>query len=441
MVTCVFAQNDSKHSFDRENRHNKEVKSAISKPLRSNVKKVNPTNFNSQLRANATKQRLDSIVSTEFKNKFWYDNNGNCTVSENYYRWEESGWEGEKSESTYDSNGNVIGQVYSEWDDGTNAWIKNEKDEYSYDSNRNIILEVSSDWNGNEWIEVDKDKYEYSYDNNGDMTSEVSSDWNGNAWVEESKDEYSYDSNRNMTSEVYSFWNGNEWEEESKDEYFYDSNGNMTSEVYSFWNGTDTWIGNNKSEYSYDSNENMISEVYSEWDYEASEWEKEFKYEYSYDSNGNIIQQIDYYWDNNTWIIYEKFEYEFDLSIPISNIVCPPDVGFDEFAKNKVTGSKSYRMIENSWQETDAITCYYSDALLGIPNISTTSVSIYPNPVSESFSISGITEPSVVTILNMTGNKVLQQTAIPEGTVAAGHLPSGVYFVNVKGEIVKLIKQ
>ena len=66
---------------------------------------------------------------------------------------------------------------------------------------------------------------------------------------------------------------------------------------------------------------------------------------------------------------------------------------------------------------------------------------IYPNPVFESFRINGITENTLITIVDIAGKIVLKQTIIPDEMVSIGHLQSGVYFVNIKGETVKIIKQ
>ena len=69
-------------------------------------------------------------------------------------------------------------------------------------------------------------------------------------------------------------------------------------------------------------------------------------------------------------------------------------------------------------------------------------ISIYPNPVSESFRIGGITEPAVVRILDISGKIILQQTVDSDcETLATGHLQKGIYFVNVKGQTVKMIKE
>jgi len=77
-----------------------------------------------------------------------------------------------------------------------------------------------------------------------------------------------------------------------------------------------------------------------------------------------------------------------------------------------------------------------------IPSIDAiTNFSIFPNPVSESFRISGITESASLTIIDITGKIVLQQTIIPDETVSVGHLPAGIYFVNIQGKTMKMIKR
>ena len=66
-------------------------------------------------------------------------------------------------------------------------------------------------------------------------------------------------------------------------------------------------------------------------------------------------------------------------------------------------------------------------------------ISIYPNPVSESFRISGITKPVVVTLLDITGKIVLQQTVISDELVVVSHLQNGIYLVNVQGKTLKIL--
>ena len=66
---------------------------------------------------------------------------------------------------------------------------------------------------------------------------------------------------------------------------------------------------------------------------------------------------------------------------------------------------------------------------------------IYPNPVVESFRLNGMTENSLLTIIDMTGKIVLQRSVNPGETVFVHHLQRGIYFVVMKDMTVKIIKQ
>lgn len=66
---------------------------------------------------------------------------------------------------------------------------------------------------------------------------------------------------------------------------------------------------------------------------------------------------------------------------------------------------------------------------------------IYPNPILESFYVSGISKNSMITISDINGRIVLRQMISPHESILVSHLSDGVYFVNIKGEIKKIIKK
>ena len=66
---------------------------------------------------------------------------------------------------------------------------------------------------------------------------------------------------------------------------------------------------------------------------------------------------------------------------------------------------------------------------------------IYPNPVTESFRISGLTNSTLVTISDISGKIVLQSTIAPYEAVSVIHLPKGLYIVQSEGKTVKMIKE
>jgi hypothetical protein len=66
---------------------------------------------------------------------------------------------------------------------------------------------------------------------------------------------------------------------------------------------------------------------------------------------------------------------------------------------------------------------------------------VYPNPVSKNFHISGITENTNVTLLDISGKVVLQLTVAPGEAISVTHLPEGVYIVHAADKVMKMIKQ
>ena len=79
--------------------------------------------------------------------------------------------------------------------------------------------------------------------------------------------------------------------------------------------------------------------------------------------------------------------------------------------------------------------------ITSVQKIQATQISVYPNPASDYFCISGITENSMMTVSDINGKIVFQQMVSQDRNISASHLTSGVYLVNVKDKILKIIKQ
>jgi hypothetical protein len=99
---------------------------------------------------------------------------------------------------------------------------------------------------------------------------------------------------------------------------------------------------------------------------------------------------------------------------------------------------ESYKAAE-VWKEFGKIVAVGTDAIES--PAAAGSVSVYPNPVAESFYINGITVPTQVTVTDPGGRTVLTQTVNGNEPVAVGHLPRGVYLVSVNGKTVKVVKK
>ena len=127
--------------------------------------------------ANAEKQQLDYSIGMDW----------NSETSQ----WVNS----DKSEYTYDANGNLTVRIYSYWNSGTSQWVNSDLEEYTYDANGNPTVRIYSGWNSETSQWVNSDKYEYTYDANGNPTVEIYSLWNSETsqWENSDKSEYTYD--------------------------------------------------------------------------------------------------------------------------------------------------------------------------------------------------------------------------------------------------------
>jgi hypothetical protein len=90
------------------------------------------------------------------------------------------------------------------------------------------------------------------------------------------------------------------------------------------------------------------------------------------------------------------------------------------------------------WKDFGTITAY-TPAAIHAP-AAANAVRVYPNPVSESFRIIGLTAPAQVVVTDVSGKVVLQQTVRGNESISVGHLPKGVYPVRINGETMKIIK-
>ena len=194
----------------------------------------------------------------------------------------------------YNENGNLLEQLYLNWNEG--VWENSSQYSFSYDINGNLIEELRQFWNGSNWENGSLDSY--SYDENGNQIEELQQDWNGSNWDNNSLFSFSYDESGNQTEELQQYWNGSNWDNGSLDSYSYDENGNQTEELQQDWNGSN-WENSGLYSYLNNNNGNQIEQLYQNWN--GNDWEDSGLYTNLYDNNGNQIEQLYYYWNGSEW--------------------------------------------------------------------------------------------------------------------------------------------
>lgn len=80
----------------------------------------------------------------------------------------------------------------------------------------------------------------------------------------------------------------------------------------------------------------------------------------------------------------------------------------------------------------------FNETLTGFSNGAADSVLVYPNPVVEYLNIMGIDESEPVAVANTAGTDVVRTNG---SIVSVASLPSGIYFLKVKGRTVKFVKK
>jgi len=137
-----------------------------------------------------SKTNLWVVLNNKQKFECTYDTCGNQTLRLTYF-WDVSSTQWilkYKTENTYDTNGYMTSEGGFLWDKNKNQWVFNlngggfGKNEWAYDSNGNIILNVFYQIN-NQFIPYCK--YEYAYDASGNKTLSICSSWvdSTNQWI------------------------------------------------------------------------------------------------------------------------------------------------------------------------------------------------------------------------------------------------------------------
>ncbi len=89
----------------------------------------------------------------------------------------------------------------------------------------------------------------------------------------------------------------------------------------------------------------------------------------------------------------------------------------------------------------DGLYLNYGDLMVGIDNILTSNLKVYPNPSQDILHISGITQSTHVTLFDLQGRTVANTILTEDGTLQIANLTAGTYVLQVGNETVKIIKQ
>ena len=114
-------------------------------------------------------------------------------------------------------------------------------------------------------------------------------------------------------------------------------------------------------------------------------------------------------------------------------------VRFSSCTLHVPVGSKQYYEAAEYWKEFINIV---EDASMSVVTVAASDrIGIYPNPVKDSFQLTGITDATEITIVDASGNAIISKVIAPSEDIFIDNLPTGIYFVQVAGKTIKLMKK
>ena len=147
---------------------------------------------------------------------------------------------------------------------------------------------------------------------------------------------------------------------------------------------------------------------------------------------------------NIGWLAFSYCE---ALANIYSHRAYPPELERDVFDYENIStstlhvpvGSKQYYQAAEGWKEFYNIV---EDATMDITAVTAQeNIGIYPNPVSDNFQLTGITNATEITIFDTSGIAVINKVVTPNEAIFIDNLPTGVYFVQVGSKTMKLMKK
>lgn len=373
-----------------------------------------------------------------------------------------------RESTTYDANYRITESLNQYYDAGLAAWINQSKRTIVYDAQGNITLDENFNYDSglSQWVIAFGTQYVYTYNAQNQILTRTSQNYNTTLSVYENdyrEINYTYNSYNNPLTWSEEEWDGAQWVSSANYTYVYDVNGFPTSAQMDEWdNTTSTFIPaikyDNVSWYNWngDLDESLIAGLTTLlYNTTTSSWDPANRQTITYGANNSKVTLIEVYengvfvnslrstenidyqgrttfyqdetWDNmaGTWGIdwQNANVYTYDVNDNLTQEI------YQSWNQNTLALENNLRIDYADFQSFDNTT--------GIFAQQSEALSVYPNPMNESVTIStsGLAEKvSLIQLIDMNGI-VVKSINNPTSTsveINRDGLTSGCYFVQVK---------
>lgn len=165
----------------------------------------------------------------------------------------------------YDENNNRISLIFKKY--GNTSSVDSCKSYSFYDSNNNMLKELFLWKINNEWVNYEQHLFTYS---NNNMLSILVQKWDNNLWSDLARNLYTYDLNNNQTSEISQDWVGGNWRNNLKYKHTFNNDNNKNSTTFhwynndgiSYYSGDSTYYYSHMSSYDINKQETQTISIY-----------------------------------------------------------------------------------------------------------------------------------------------------------------------------------
>lgn len=345
-------------------------------------------------------------------------------------------------------------------DSVSDTWQLSAIMDYDYNTDGKLADLVKYDAATNDSIS----RVDYTYTSDGLLNDYVVSLWNSDGWRPDTKYSYTYTGSRKASQRILR-WNGAVWAVSRLDTLFqYDVNG-LLIQSENFRLKDNVWqpdhivfyenspTGKISLKYSTSSAGEYLSQVFYLYDaydrlsemyaqfYREGNWENGWRRIYSYDRCSVMKSLVRQSWDGDEWIdiLMSEFEHSVfwngpsDGKVKIcyngNSLTVSVNVLDMFLLKGACIGICEEELLPETNEDTGEKSASGTDS----------PYSIFPNPVSDHFTVRGVNGLTMITgvdLITMRGEVVrsLRYDDVPEVTVNIHDLKPGRYFVVISGD-------
>ena len=347
--------------------------------------------------------------SEVMKETYTYNGKGQLTMTVSAYKMDTNWIESVRNEYKYNTDGNLIEEIYATKMTGSSTWANLRKNVTNY-AGDTVTSEESYDWKNGNWQPDDKTILNYVGNR---VESFDSFEYEDMQWKDDSRGVLTYSGAKIASLTTEELKNG-VWTWDGKDIYSRHASTRIKDEIYQEWNGI-AWANDEKTSYADDANGNRISETYSESE-DGLTWKLVDKIEYTYDNTAFMSSYYNPYSEDS-------------FSIGIGLI--------DRAHYNKILSNVVYFYEDSEWEVSGKATYYYSDDTMGLDDVSDSIfINVYPNPVTTTLNIKlKFPVEADATIYDINGRMVLNRKLQSLNTsLHIETLSAGMYVLKLRTE-------